>query len=91
MELNKLYDLLNSNPKISIEISGHTDNTGNPQKNKTLSENRAKSVYNFLVQKGINPARLKFAGYGDTKPVAPNTTEEGKQLNRRVEVKILNM
>lgn len=91
LELNKLFDLLNSNPKISIEISGHTDNTGNPQKNKTLSENRAKSVYNFLVQKGINPARLKFAGYGDTKPVAPNTTEEGKQLNRRVEVKILNM
>jgi outer membrane protein OmpA-like peptidoglycan-associated protein/tetratricopeptide (TPR) repeat protein len=84
-ELNKLVALLKAQPKVKAEIGGHTDNTGNKQKNITLSQNRAKAVYDYLVTNGIDAARLTYKGYGDSKPVATNATEEGRHQNRRTE------
>jgi outer membrane protein OmpA-like peptidoglycan-associated protein/tetratricopeptide (TPR) repeat protein len=88
-ELQKLVDFLTVNPTIHIEISGHTDNVGNNQANQTLSENRAKSVYQYLIQNKIDASRLVYKGYGETKPVAPNDTEDGRKKNRRTEFKII--
>lgn len=90
VELEKLYKFLIENPNLIIEIGGHTDNKGTKEYNLLLSEKRAKAVYDYLISKNINPSRLKYKGYGDTKPIADNTTEEGRQLNRRTEIKILN-
>jgi len=89
-ELERLYKLLIDIPTLTIEISGHTDNVGSATYNQKLSENRAKSVVDYLIGKGIPISRLTFKGYGLTQPVAPNTTEEGRQLNRRTEFKILS-
>ncbi len=86
-ELNKVVELLNEN-KIRIEISGHTDNIGSETSNNELSANRAKSVYNYLISKGISKERLSFKGYGEQKPEASNDTIEGRALNRRIEIKI---
>jgi outer membrane protein OmpA-like peptidoglycan-associated protein len=88
-ELDRLYKLLVDVPTLKIEISGHTDNIGTATYNQKLSEDRAKSVVDYLLGKGIQGARLKFMGYGFTRPVAPNTTEEGRQLNRRTEFEVL--
>ena len=88
-ELNRIVDILNNQPKIRIEISGHTDNRGSHQYNYDLSKARAKSVVDHLIEKGINSERLEFEGYAFTKPIADNDTEEGRQLNRRVEFKII--
>ncbi len=88
-ELEKLVEYLKKNPTLKLEISGHTDNTGNAQTNKLLSENRAKSVVSYLINKGISPQRLQYKGYGDTKPIADNTTDEGKSQNRRTECKLI--
>lgn len=82
-ELQKLISFLNSNATVKIEVGGHTDNTGDKIKNQKLSENRAKSVIDYLISKGIDAARLTSKGYGDTKPVADNKTEEGRAANRR--------
>lgn len=87
-ELNTIYSFLKENPGVEISIEGHTDNQGTAAYNKSLSENRAKSVYTYLVEKGIAKERLSYKGYGDTQPVATNDTEEGRALNRRTEVKI---
>lgn len=87
-ELDKLVQLLNENPGIRIQISGHTDNTGNAADNQLLSENRAKAVVNYLIAKGIDAKRLQAKGYGATQPVASNATEEGRALNRRTEMKV---
>lgn len=87
-ELQKLIDFLNQNPKIHIEISGHTDNVGNDQLNQTLSENRAKQVYQYLIANGISQDRLSYKGYGKTQPITTNNTEEGRSKNRRTEFKI---
>jgi outer membrane protein OmpA-like peptidoglycan-associated protein len=89
-ELQKLVDFLNVNPSLKIEISGHTDNVGNDQLNQTLSENRAKAVYQYLVDNKINPARLQYKGYGKTQPIATNDTDEGRGKNRRTEFKIIS-
>lgn len=89
VELAKLVEVLKKNPGLRIEISGHTDNVGDPALNQKLSEDRAKTVLNFLVQNGIASSRLIAKGYGSSQPVSPNTTEEGKQKNRRTEMKIL--
>jgi outer membrane protein OmpA-like peptidoglycan-associated protein len=70
---------------VRIEISGHTDNVGNPKANKTLSEKRARACREYLVSKGIDGSRIEAVGYGDERPVAPNTTEDGRQRNRRIE------
>ena len=77
------------NPAIGVEISGHTDNTGTPEHNQSLSEQRAQRVVDYLVNRGIDTNRLKAAGYGELQPRADNELEEGKALNRRTELKIL--
>jgi outer membrane protein OmpA-like peptidoglycan-associated protein/tetratricopeptide (TPR) repeat protein len=88
-ELNKLVQFLKTNPKVILEIGGHTDNTGDDKSNLLLSNNRAKTVYDYLIKNGITAVRLKYKGYGETSPVDSNTTEKGKANNRRTEVKII--
>lgn len=98
-ELNKLYGFLKENEKINIEISGHTDSRGDAKANQTLSENRAKSVYQYLIDKGIKESRLTYKGYGSSEPIFSDTeiaameTEKAKerahQENRRTEYRIL--
>jgi len=75
---------------LKIEISGHTDNVGKPADNLSLSNNRAKAVVNYLIGKKIAPQRLTAKGYGETKPVADNKTEEGKAKNRRTELRVVS-
>jgi outer membrane protein OmpA-like peptidoglycan-associated protein len=91
IELDKLYILLKNNENIKIEISGHTDNTGQKDYNLKLSENRAKTVAGYLIEKGISKIRIVWKGYGDSVPIESNTTEEGRSANRRTEFKILEM
>jgi len=88
-QLEKLYRTLRDNPKLKIEIAGHTDNVGNARLNQYLSENRAKVIYAYLLRKNIASSRLRHKGYGSSKPVAPNDTEDNKSLNRRVEFVVL--
>jgi len=88
-ELQKLIDFLNLNPSVHIEISGHTDNVGNNQANQVLSENRAKSVYQYLITNGITAARLIYKGYGETQPIMPNISDANRAKNRRTEFKII--
>ena len=88
-ELKVLLLFMKTNPTVRIEISGHTDNTGNSNYNQKLSENRAKAVKDYLVNNGIAANRLHTIGYGDAKPIAENSTAEGKQKNRRTEIKII--
>lgn len=85
-ELDNLFLYLDRRKNVKAEIGGHTDNIGSSESNKKLSENRAKAVMNYLIKKGIDPARLTAVGYGDTDPIADNETEKGRQMNRRVEV-----
>ena len=87
-ELNKLVNLLNDNPNLKIQIDGHTDNVGQEKDNLLLSTNRAKAVVGYLLSKAINTQRLTYKGFGSSKPVANNTTEAGKALNRRTELSI---
>lgn len=89
-ELNNLMKLMQENPTLVIEISGHTDNRGTAEYNKKLSKDRAQAVVDYLISKGIPSNRMTYAGYGFDKPVKPNTTEENMQLNRRVEFKIIS-
>ena len=77
---------MNDNPKLAIQLSGHTDNIGQPRDNLLLSEQRARAVVDYLTKKGIAPARLSAKGYGETKPIADNTTDVGKAQNRRTEL-----
>jgi outer membrane protein OmpA-like peptidoglycan-associated protein/tetratricopeptide (TPR) repeat protein len=88
-ELSRLIRILNQNTSLTIEISGHTDASGNDQHNIQLSQNRADAVKNYLLSKGISADRLTSKGYGKSKPVASNDTEEGRQQNRRVEFTIV--
>ena len=88
-EIMTLVKFLEKNPALKIEISGHTDNVGAKDKNQLLSENRAKSVVDFLLSKQIDKTRLTFKGYGDTQPINENDTEEHKAINRRTEFKII--
>lgn len=89
IELDKLIQLLEKNPQISIEIGGHTDNEGGAEYNQVLSDNRAKAVYDYLVEHNIDPSRLTYKGYGLTMPVDTNDTPEGRANNRRTEFKII--
>lgn len=88
-ELQKLIDFLMFNPTLCIEISGHTDNVGNDVLNQTLSENRAKAVYDYLIANKMDASRLIFKGYGKTQPIAPNDTDDNRSKNRRTEFKII--
>lgn len=88
--LDKLYEFLKSNPRLIVEIGGHTDNLGTAYVNKFLSQKRAQSVVNYLIKKGIPKRRLSAVGYGFTQPITTNDQElNGRDVNRRVEVKIL--
>jgi outer membrane protein OmpA-like peptidoglycan-associated protein len=83
-----LFSILEENSTIKIEVGGHTDSDGDDVHNQKLSENRAKSVVDYLLNKGISKERLSHKGYGETKPVAPNDTPQNKAKNRRTEVKV---
>jgi outer membrane protein OmpA-like peptidoglycan-associated protein len=85
IELNKLVQLMNDNPSIKIQINGYTDNVGSDADNLLLSQNRSKAVVDYLIGKGIDAGRLSSKGFGETRPVADNSTEEGRALNRRTE------
>jgi len=93
--LNKLAQMLKDNPTVSVEISGHTDSKGDDKYNQKLSQARAKSVVDYLISQGIEKARLVAVGYGEAKPVAPNTNSdgtdnpEGREKNRRTEFKVI--
>ncbi len=87
-ELERLRKLLAEQPTVKLEMAGHTDNVGKPAANQGLSQRRAQAVVTYLTQHGITADRLTAAGYGDTRPVAPNTTKAGRQLNRRTEFKV---
>jgi OOP family OmpA-OmpF porin len=84
--LDEIATVLQEDPTMIIEIQGHTDNVGSSQYNRKLSENRAKAVKNYLTKKGINAGRMIAVGFGFSKPKTANRTEEGRALNRRVEL-----
>jgi outer membrane protein OmpA-like peptidoglycan-associated protein len=89
-ELDNVVRMMNENPKMKVQISGHTDNVGKPSDNLQLSMSRAISVVNYLLGKGVKNDRLVFKGYGETHPVADNKTEQGKALNRRTELSVIS-
>lgn len=91
IQLDSLYNILLEKPSLRIEIRGHTDNIGSEGYNKKLSVERAASVYNYLLEKGIPKTRMKYRGFGPNVPVADNSTEEGRELNRRVEIFIVEI
>jgi outer membrane protein OmpA-like peptidoglycan-associated protein len=84
--IEQIAALLRTHPELKVSIEGHTDNVGTPQNNKALSLQRAKSVMNAVVQKGIAAARLTAVGWGQEKPIADNRSEDGRAKNRRVEI-----
>ncbi len=90
-ELNKVVEYMNDNPSMKIEIGGHTDNVGSKEYNKNLSTKRAKSVYDYLIEKGISKERLTYKGYDFSTPIADNTSEEGRAKNRRTEFKVVSI
>jgi outer membrane protein OmpA-like peptidoglycan-associated protein len=89
MELDRWVKMLKENPTVVLEIEGHTDNIGDTNYNQRLSEKRVKSVAQYLVEQGVASKRLETRGFGERKPIASNKTSEGRQKNRRVEVKII--
>lgn len=91
IELNKLLQLLRENPTLRVRINGHTDNKGSQAINQPLSAKRAKAVVDYLLSNGIQKSRLESRGYGDAQPIADNTTEEGRALNRRTEVQVIGL
>ncbi len=84
--LDQIAHSMNQYPNSLIDVYGHTDSTGSDQYNQTLSENRARTVANYLTMQGVSAARIRSQGFGETLPVADNTTEEGRRRNRRVEI-----
>lgn len=88
-ELRRLKSLLDKNPDLKIRINGHTDNVGDEQANLTLSEARAKAVYDWLIANGIDAQRLRFQGFGESRPIDANDTPEGRQRNRRTEFEVI--
>jgi len=87
-ELDEWAGYLNRNPSITADIYGHADSTGPSAYNQGLSEKRAQAVVNYLVAKGVERSRLTAKGFGESQPIAPNTNKEGRQKNRRVELKL---
>lgn len=84
--IDQIVSLMKDNPDLKIGVEGHTDNVGDPKKNKILSEDRAKAVVSAIVKQGIDASRLSASGFGQEKPIADNATEEGRAKNRRVEL-----
>jgi len=89
LELDKVVRLLFVNPTVRLEVAGHTDDVGGEQDNLDLSQRRAAAVRDYLIAKGVAADRLEARDYGETKPIAPNDSEEGRAQNRRTEVKVL--
>ena len=90
-ELTKVLDIMKKNPNMRIRINGHTDNVGTEADNLKLSENRANSVRNYLIEQGIDGTRITTKGFGESKPIDVNTTESGRANNRRTEIEILGL
>ncbi len=90
-ELDRITKMLNDNPTVRIEIAAHTDNKGTLQYNMELSKRRAKAVHNYLIAKKIPAKRFITKGYGPTRPIAPNDTEEGRAMNRRFELIVIGI
>lgn len=90
VELDKVVQLLQDNPTVKVQLEGHTDNVGTAADNLKLSENRAKAAVAYISSKGIDPKRLTSKGFGATKPIADNKTEEGRAQNRRTELKVIS-
>lgn len=88
IKLDKLADVLSQYPENIVVIEGHTDNVGADDYNQELSERRAQSIENYLNTKNLSISSLSSVGYGETRPIVPNDTEDGRALNRRVEIKI---
>jgi OOP family OmpA-OmpF porin len=88
--LNELAEFMKRKKKMQIEIAGHSDNVGDQAANEKLSQGRSESVRAFLIKKGIAPERVTAKGYGDSQPVADNATPEGRQKNRRTEVRVVS-
>lgn len=86
--LEHIVSTLNAHPALAVRVIGHTDNTGDPQRNQQLSAQRAESVRNALVSLGLDENRVSHEGRGDTEPIAPNTSSEGRSVNRRVDLLI---
>jgi outer membrane protein OmpA-like peptidoglycan-associated protein len=89
VELKEVVAFLENNPEVRIMLEGHTDNVGTEAYNLELSENRARAVYQYLINSGIDPGRLEYTGYGFSQPIDTNSTEEGRARNRRTEMRIL--
>ena len=89
-ELDNVVRLMNENPNMKILISGYTDNVGKPEDNLKLSTGRAVAVVNYLLSKNVDKNRLSFKGFGESKPIATNETEEGRALNRRTELTVVS-
>ena len=87
--LDRVVSWLSDHPELKVEIGGHTDSRGSDAYNQRLSENRAKSVYDYFVSHGIAASRLSYKGYGESRPIATNETDEGRQRNRRVELQLI--
>jgi outer membrane protein OmpA-like peptidoglycan-associated protein len=83
--LNKLADAANRCPALVVEIEGHTDAEGTVERNKRLSNRRANTVREYLSRAGVEPSRLEAIGFGQSRPIAPNDTAEGRAMNRRIE------
>jgi len=90
ISLDKVVATLNADNTLNLDIEGHTDNVGDDALNLELSNKRAAAVRNYLIKKGINPARMTSQGFGETKPVGDNNTASGRALNRRVELNLRN-
>ncbi|GLR19001.1 OmpA family protein [Portibacter lacus] len=91
IELNKLKTILQMNPKMTIEVHGHTDTQGESDYNVDLSIQRSKAVTEYLIKSGIEPSRIDFKGYGSNMPIANNADESGRKMNRRVEILITGL
>jgi len=87
-EISRVSRVLNQYPDTTIQVAGHTDSTGSEELNQTLSENRASNVKNALTGQGVNPSRISTIGFGESAPIADNSSESGRQLNRRVVITI---
>lgn len=89
-ELNRFYQFLKLNKKVIIEIDGHTDNQGIAEENQKLSIAQAKAIFDFLISKGIKEKRLSYKGFGQSRPISFNSTDEGKKQNNRIEFIIIS-
>ena len=91
VELDKLVKYLKEKSSVKILIEGHTNNIGQVKSNQILSENRARIVYEYLIEKGVDPKQLvSFIGFGDSRPIESNLTQEGREKNRRTSFRIIN-